>query len=55
MKGLAVMIALNQKNLSHVGELKYLLLLRCSCRLKVQNNDKYYNKIQMEPRAYYPA
>ena len=53
MKGLAVMIALNQKNLSHVGEFEYLLLL--SCRLKVQNNDKYYNKIQVEPRAYYPA
>lgn len=50
------MIALNQKNLSLQGEQKYLSLFnRCSCCLKVQYNDKYYNKIQMEPRAYYPA
>lgn len=45
MKGLAVMIALNQKNLSHVGEFEYLLLLRCSCRLKVFKNDRYYKEV----------
>lgn len=52
-KGLAVMIALNQKNLSHVGKFEYLLLLRCGYCLMVKLNDKYHNKIQVESRAYY--
>lgn len=51
-----IMGATYQDNLSLQGEQKYLSLFnRCSCCLKVKNNDKYYNKIQMEPRAYYPA
>ena len=45
MKGLAVMIALNQKNLSHVGELKYLSFLRCSYCLKELKHDRYYKEV----------
>lgn len=45
MKGLAVMMALNQKNLSHVGELKYLSFIRCDCCLKVLKNDRYNKEV----------
>lgn len=46
MKGLAVMIALNQKIISQSRRIKYLsLLFRCGYCLKVKYNDKYYKQV----------